>query len=60
MAESGINLFNHFRDGPKGFQGVTGGGACPVGAGWGPLGGAGGCFWFTGVVWGWKDQWFWF
>jgi len=41
MAGGGVGFFNHFRDKPKGLEGVTSGGAWPVGAGWDPLGGAG-------------------
>ena len=40
-ARGGVGFFNHFRDKPEGLEGVTGGGAWPVGAGWDPLGGAG-------------------
>ena len=36
-----MRFFNHFRDGPAGLEGVTGGRPWPVGAGWDPLGGAG-------------------
>jgi len=34
-------VVNHFRAGPDGLEGVTGGRPLPVGAGWDPLGGAG-------------------
>jgi len=44
MAESGVRFLNHYRDEPEGFEGVTGGGAWPVGAGWGPLVGGAGAF----------------
>jgi len=37
MARGGVGFFNHFRDEPEGLEGVTGGGPCPVGAGWDPL-----------------------
>jgi len=40
MAGIGAGFINHFRDGPEVLAGVTGSGTWPVGAGWGPLGGA--------------------
>ena len=42
LAGSDIGVVNHFRAGPEGLEGVTGGMLRPVGAGWGPLGGGGG------------------
>ena len=41
MARDAGGLFNHFRDEPDGFEGVTGSRAWPVGTGRGPLGGSG-------------------
>jgi len=41
MAGSEVGFINHFRDELEGLGGVPGGGAWPVGSGWGPLGGAG-------------------
>jgi len=40
MAGGGAGFVTHFRDGPEILAGVTGSGTWPVGAGWGPLGGA--------------------
>jgi len=40
MAGVVVGFFNHLRDVPEGLVGVTGSGTWPVGAGWGPLGGA--------------------
>jgi len=40
LAGGGARVFNHFRDGPEGLYGVSGSRPWPVGAGWGPLGGA--------------------
>ena len=41
LAGSGVGAVNHYRAGPEGLEGVTGGRPRPVGAGWDPLGGAG-------------------
>ena len=41
MARGGVGFRNYFRDEPEGLEGVTGGRAWPVSAGWGPLGGGG-------------------
>jgi len=56
MARGGVRFFNHFRDKPEGLEGVTGGGAWPVGAGWDLLGWRE-PLWFVGGVWGSKGQW---
>ena len=48
MAESTMGFFNYFREEPQGFEGVTGGGAWPVGTGWGLLGGGGSVFGLPG------------
>ena len=40
LAGHGVRAVNHFRAEPDGLEGVTGGRPRPVGAGWGPLGGA--------------------
>jgi len=41
LAGNGVGVVNHFQAGPEGLEGVTGGRARPVGAGWDPVGGAG-------------------
>ena len=37
LAGGGVGAVNHFRAGPEGLEGVTGGRPRPVGAGWDPL-----------------------
>jgi len=41
MARGRPPVSSDYREEPEGLEGVTGGWAVPVGAGWGPLGGAG-------------------